>query len=345
MSSAAARTSRLYKRLVYSDQTATDAEARVFGLEIAGLFIVQATARPGGDLAIVEKAIDEEMKRLLAEGPTADELKRAQTQYIAALVRGAERIGGFGGKSDLLAQGQVYSGSPDAWKATLKNKQIATAADLKRLGNDWLASGSLEIEVKPFPNFRQMTQTSAVDRKKLPEPGPTSEARFPKLERATLSNGMKLVLAERHEMPIVDMTMAFDAGYAADQNIQAGTAKLALALLDEGTKTRNSLAIAEELGSLGAQLDSGSNVDTSFVTLSALKVNLDASLAVFGDVILNPAFPTEDFERERKLQLAAVQQGKGEPDADGAGVSCLRWSMATATRMQIRLPVRARRSP
>ena len=114
-------------------------------------------------------------------------------------------------------------------------------------------------------------------------------------------------------MPIVDMTMTIDAGYAADQNIHAGTAKLALALLDDGTKTRNSLAIAEELGSLGAQLDTGSNVDTSYVTLSALKVNLDASLAVFSDVILNPAFPTEDFERERKLQLAAVQREKVTP--------------------------------
>jgi zinc protease len=90
------RTSRLYKRLVYDDQVATDVSAYVNPREIGGQFVIQATARPGVELARVEKAIDEEMARFLAEGPTAQEVRRVRTQYLANFVRGVDRVGGFG---------------------------------------------------------------------------------------------------------------------------------------------------------------------------------------------------------------------------------------------------------
>jgi len=108
------KTSRFYKRLVYDDQIATDARALADLNEIAGQFRVQATARPGQDLAQVEKALDEELARFLKDGPTAEELRRVRAQHEAGFVRGIERIGGFGGKSDRLAQSQVFRGSPDA---------------------------------------------------------------------------------------------------------------------------------------------------------------------------------------------------------------------------------------
>src|SRR5271163_2137812 len=98
------KSSRFYKRLVYDDQIATNANAFVAVNEIAGQFRIQASAKPGGNLAQVEKALDEELARFLKDGPTADELARAKAQHEASFVRGIERIGGFGGKSDRLAQ-------------------------------------------------------------------------------------------------------------------------------------------------------------------------------------------------------------------------------------------------
>ena len=102
------KNSRLYKRLVYDDQIATDAFAFVNEHEIGSQFFLQATAKPGGDLAAVEKATDEELARFLEAGPTAHELERVKTEYMANFVRGIERIGGFGGKSDRLASSQVF---------------------------------------------------------------------------------------------------------------------------------------------------------------------------------------------------------------------------------------------
>src|SRR5216683_1610143 len=155
------KTSRFYKRLVYDDQIATNANAFVALSEIGGQFRVQATARPGQDLAQVEKELDEELARFLKEGPTAEELQRVKTEYAANFIRGIERIGGFGGKSDRLAQSQVFRGKPDAYKESLKRVQDATAEDLKAAANRWLADGVYALEVHPFPQFK--TASTAAD--------------------------------------------------------------------------------------------------------------------------------------------------------------------------------------
>jgi zinc protease len=92
-----------------------------------------------------------------------------------------------------------------------------------------------------------------------------------------------------------------------------GTAALAMNMLDEGTKTRSSLQISDELARLGGSLNSGSDLDTSFVVMTALKTALEPSLALYADVILNPAFPAEDFARLQKQQIAAIQREKTNP--------------------------------
>lgn len=298
------RSSRLYKRLVYDDQIATGVSAFNSSQEIGGQLRIQSTARPGDDLTKVEKAIDEELARLLEGGPTSQELERVKNQRLAGFLRGIERIGGFGGKSDLLASNQIYLGSPDAYKASLKRIEGATPEDLRSAGRRWLSDGVYILEVYPYPKYE--TAKTGADRSTTPELGAFPELRLPKLQHSTLANGMKVVLAERHETPLVNLWLVLDAGYAADQSALPGTAQAAAALLTGGTKSRTALQISDEQGMLGAQLGAFSNLDVSVVRLSALKAKLDPSLALYADVILNPAFPQEDFARQQKLQLAAI---------------------------------------
>jgi zinc protease len=305
------KTSRFYKRLVYDDQIATNANAFVPLNEIAGQFYVQATAKPNGDLAQVEKELDEELARFLKEGPTAEELARVKAQYEANFIRGIERIGGFGGKSDRLAQSQVFRGSPDAYKISLKRVQEATAEDLKAAANRWLSDGVFNLEVQPFPNYK--TAATGADRSKAPDTGTPPQLKLPKLERATLKNGLKVILAERHEVPLVSLWLDVDAGYAADQFASPGTASMTAALLNGGTKTRTALQISDEQALLGAQLNASSNLDLSIVQLSALKSKLDPSLDLFADIILNPVFPESDFKRQQNQQRAAIQREQVTP--------------------------------
>ena len=305
------KSSRFYKRLVYDDRIATDVQAFLFQKEIGSQFFIQARPQPGGDLAAVERAIDEELARFIREGPTPAELQRVKTQARANFVRGAERIGGFGGKSDILATNMVYAGNPDFYRTSLTRVANATAAQLRNAARDWLSDGVYILEVHPFPQLQASTGT--VDRSKLPDVASPPEPRFPTIATATLSNGLKVYLAERSTVPLVNFNLMVDAGYAADHQGVLGTASLAMNMLDEGTRTRTALQISDALQRLGAQLGTGSNVDMSNVFLSTLKENMDSSLAVFADVALNPSFPQPDFDRLVKLQLAQIQREKVTP--------------------------------
>ena len=115
------KNSRLYKRLVYTDQIATSVSAGVGPFEIGSQLQVTATVKPGGDPQAVEKALDEEMAKFLREGPDGRGARAHHDRpAYASFVRGIERIDGSGGKSYILAQSQVFGGSPDFYKTYLK---------------------------------------------------------------------------------------------------------------------------------------------------------------------------------------------------------------------------------
>ena len=168
----------------------------------------------------MEKAIDEELARYLAEGPTAQEVQRVRTQYLANFVRGVDRVGGFGGKSDVLAMSQVYLGDAAAYQVKLRREREATPAKVQAAAKRWLSDGEYVAEVFPFGD--PQASTTAADRKQPPATAQPPELRLPKLERATLSNGLKVVLAERHEIPLVNFSLLVDSGYAADQGVPSG---------------------------------------------------------------------------------------------------------------------------
>jgi zinc protease len=305
------KSSRFYKRLVYEDQIATEAAAFTDLREIGGQFYVRATARPGQSIGQVEKELDEELSRFLKNGPAAEEMQRIKAQYQANFIRGIERIGGFGGKSDRLAESQVYRGSADAYKISLKRVQEATAEDLRAAAQRWLSDGVYILEVDPFPDYK--TASAGADRSKAPDTGTPPELKLPKLERATLSNGLKVILAERHEVPLVNFTLAADAGFASDASATPGTANLAMQVLTDGTRTRNALQISDELETLGATLRGSSNLDLSFVSLAALTAKLDPSLDLFADLVLHPSYPETEVKREQKLVLAGIDREQNTP--------------------------------
>ncbi len=308
---AAGKTSRLYKRLVYDEQTATDVNAYVDLREIGGQLVIRATVKPSGELARVERAIDEELARFIQTGPTASELRRVKTQSRANFIRGIERIGGFGGKSDVLARNEVFTGSADHYLVTERRIATATAGDLKSAAARYLSDGDWALEVHPYPTFE--AAATGADRTKLPDAGTPPDARFPAIGRATLPNGLKIVLAERHSIPQVQLTLLVDAGYAADQFAAPGTASLTLDMLDEGTTRRSALQISDTLSQLGAQLSTSSQLDVSRVALSTLKENVDPALDIFADVVLNPSFPQADFQRQQRQRLARIQREKVQP--------------------------------
>ena len=333
------RSSRLSARLVHQDKLSDGVSASMSASELGGSFSITAVVKQGVDPAKVEAIVNEELQRLLKDGPTAAETDRARTVFKAGFIRGIERIGGFGGKADVLAECAVFTNDPGCFRDGLKTLDHATPAQIRATANRWLAKGDHTLVVVPGavpptvvdkssidepyatrnrvipaidPKFKAIA--SDVDRRKgVPEVDSFPSLKFPTLQRATLSNGMQVVLAERHEIPVVQMKMQFGGGYEADQGHKLGTASFTMGMLDQGAGKYDTLALGDREESLGANIGSGADLDEGSASLSALKEQLDDSLALYADVILRPTFAPSEIERVRQTWLAGIQQEKTQP--------------------------------
>ena len=336
------KTSRLYQRLVYQDKLVDSVSADVSPFALGGQFQIQADVKQGVDPAKVEAVIDEVLKQFLAEGPTQDELDRAKVAGRASFVRGLEKVGGFGGKAVILAEGQVYRGDPGAYKKDLQRVADATVGSIKTTADHWLSKGSYDLTVLPagkdfnpdsedakvaalgpingrpeakLPARHEYTVAQAqLDRSKgVPQVEQFPDLSFPKLERGKLKNGIEVILAQRHTIPVTHIELLFDAGYAADHGNKLGTAAFTSALMAESTKDLDSVEISKRKQRLGALTGVGCTLDACTATLNALNDQLTPSLSLFADIVRNPAFKADDIERIRGQWLARIAQEKTQP--------------------------------
>lgn len=310
---AGSKSARLDRALIYDKGVATEADAFVWDRELGSLFIVSVTLKPGGDVARVEKEMDAILDEVVKNGPTAEEVKRAQSRSLSDFVRGIERLGGFGGRSDVLAESMTFGGSTTAYLGRLETLATATPSDVQKTSKTWLTANHYTLVVNPSPELKP--GKTALDRKILPPLGDAPEVTFPAVQRATLSNGMKVILLERHSTPIVNLTLAVDAGHATDPAPKAGLASLTLDLLDEGTTTRDAFKISDDLDSLGAVLTTANALDLSLVDLNTLPMNLRASMDIFADVVLRPSFPKDKVTLMTQQRLSRVRQEQSQPNA------------------------------
>jgi predicted Zn-dependent peptidase len=149
---------------------------------------------------------------------------------------------------------------------------------------------------------------AAVDLSKPPVLGPPPTLTLPPITTRQLENGLRIVIIEQHELPLVDVRLQLRSGGESDPAGKSGMASLVAAMLTEGTTSRSSLQIADQAAYLGAELGATSGWDQSTVSLHTPTVQLDSALALFGDVALHPTFPPADLERVRKVRLTALQQ-------------------------------------
>ena len=308
---ASGKNSRLYQRLVHEEQIASMVSGFQYERTLAGQFFVIADAKPGVELERIEAVIDEELAKIIAEGPTAEELARVKFSEVANYIRGIERIGGFGGKSDLLAAGEVYQGDPGFYETAFEQLRNATPRDLQAVAERWLSDGAFVLNVVPQPKFT--TAEAQADRSELPKVGDLPKLELPALNTFTLSNGLEVALAERHDVPTVQMALMFDSGYASDFGGKVGTASFAMSMLREGTSSRTSQDIAEQLETLGTNLSTSASIDSSRISMDSLVSNLAPSLDIFADVIENAAFATDEIERKRGNWIESIKKEKASP--------------------------------
>lgn len=327
--------SRLDARLRHGERLVDDIGATVQARQLASNFIIVATVKQGVDPARVEKILDEELRRLLHEGPSAAELERARTTFRAGFIRGIERVGGLGGKADVLAGCTVHSGDPGCFRTALANIDRAGAAELAATGRRWLGKGRHTLVVTPGRRAplaeessatppaafepppvdrRYRVRTAAVDRRRgVPLPTRFPELKFPALQRAKLKNGSELILARRPDIPVVQFRYEFKGGSASDPKARPGVAAFAMQMLGEGAGEWDALRFAERAETLGASLGGEAGLDGVSVALSALKDRLEPSLVLFATMLRQPRFDPDQIERVRASWIAAIAQEKAQP--------------------------------
>jgi zinc protease len=146
------KSARLVKRLVMDEQIAQSVSAGQMSQALAGMFLVVATPKPGVPVERVEKAIDEELARIAAEPPTAEELQRAKNKVESGAVFGLEPVGGFGGRAATLANYYLRTGDAGYLPEDLARYRRATAADVSAAARTFLGKAHrVVLTVNPRP--------------------------------------------------------------------------------------------------------------------------------------------------------------------------------------------------
>src|SRR5438552_4985518 len=332
------KASRLYKSLVYEKKIAQDVNATLQSLTLGSVFEIVATAKPGHTAEELEAAIDQEIQKLAAEGPTAAEVAASQNSQYSEVVQSLERIGGFGGVADRVNMYNQHTKDPNYLNQDLAPYAAVTPHGVKRFTQEHLGKQSRATvfgipgvkvvpPAPPTPPAPTATEAKVESkepwRSTIPGAGPTPVVKLPMAKRFQLQNGLTVLLVENHRLPIVASTLVLRSGSAQDPADLSGLSGFTSSMLDEGTQKRSALAIANELHGLGASLNTGSSVDGSTIGCRSLKATTSATMSILSDVALHPAFPEKDVDRVRDDRVTTLLQQRDSPNQTA---SRLMWS-------------------
>ncbi|HEV7904845.1 MAG TPA: pitrilysin family protein [Pyrinomonadaceae bacterium] len=332
------KSSRLYKRLVYERQIAQDVGVSQNSLILGSVFQIQATAKPGVKPEDLEKAINEELDAVRKDGVRSEEISRARNVIQTRIVQGLETLGGFGGVADRLNQYNHYLGDPSFLAKDLERYDKATAAAVQKVAQEKLTNnarvvvygvpGKKVVDDVPKTTEAEASASAAATpasgngaqqaddawRNQVPQAGAASKLALPVPKSFKLANGLTVLLAEKHNLPVVAANLVVLSGSEANPADKPGLASFTADMLDEGTAKRSTLQIAEDVAAIGATLGTGSSSDASTVSVRTLKKNADTALEILADVALQPAFAAKELDRVRNTRLTQVLQQRDNPN-------------------------------
>jgi zinc protease len=323
------KSSRLYKSLVYKKRIAQDAVAHQSSLALGSIFVVEATGKPGVKPQKLEEAIWKELEKFKKNGPKRAELQRARNTIESAIIRALENLGGLADRLNLYNQ---FLGDPGSLardmgryqKASIKSLQDLAQSQFKREAcvAVWGVPGTKAIDDAPKPSYengKAVMETSPVPdqdwRSTPPTPGPTPALNLPIPREFRLGNGLRIFLVEQHGLPIISANVITLSGSDRNPSDQPGLASFAADMLDEGTVQRSPLEIAADADQIGASLSTGASTDYSYIAMRPLKKNAEAAFELVSDILINPAFASEEIERVRHDRLIHILQQKDNPSA------------------------------
>ncbi len=334
------RNSVLYQELV-KKQLALQASAFSNQSELAGEFTFQLTPSPGKSLAAMDSLFRSALVSFEARGVTDEDVAKFKGGIEAQQINGLQSVSG---KVSQLAAFQTFSGNPNKIADLIKMYQSVTKEDVMRVYNEYIkGKGAVVLSVLPkgqekliaaannykidsssytapdygYAGLKYNKAKDNFDRSKIPGNGPNPTVRVPKFWRKDMPNGVKMIGSQSTEIPTVTITITVPGGHLvqAGDTARIGLASFFSAMMNEDTKNYSAEQMAVELQKLGSNVNVGSGLDGITFSIQCLKKNLDKTMALVEERMLNPKFTEAAFSRIQKQRLEGFKQTKADPAA------------------------------
>lgn len=299
---------RLHKRLVLDEALALNLDIGHYTRPLSGQFWMIVDLKPEADIAYVERVIDQELNKLIDEGVSASELNRSVVRAKSGFFRQIELLGGHSGRANTLASGAVYLNDPGAYAKDLAFWDQITPKAMQQVTANWLTKPHITVVYHPEPQLT--AKVEGADRRALPELQPAKPYSFPKFSQFELDNGLKVVALNRANVPIIEASLVFDAGFERDGQDHQGLAQLAMATMANSTQALDRVALASALNDVGAQLGVQVSLNNAYLNLSALKEYWEDSLGYFADIVMRPGLREEDVQLNLELMQADIESSE-----------------------------------
>ncbi|NNC78121.1 MAG: insulinase family protein, partial [Woeseiaceae bacterium] len=292
------KNSPLRKTLVDDLQLATQVSGSAYGRLLNGEFALTIDLRDGITPEQVIPVVDRVIAEYLRVGPDRQLLENAKLAVNMYMIGALETNSSIG---RILAEGYLYSDDPLYINTELEWLNAASTVDVLSTAKRWLERGYYELTVYPFPDYTSAEST--VDRSAIPAVSTDARLQFPDIETVVLDNGMKLVVARRGGIPIIDVSLRIATGATASPADAPGLATFVLSLLDKGTKKFNAHELAAERDkiAMGGRFNAGT--ENSSLNYRVLNTHLDRSLELTHEMLRNPVFPQDELDKFKQQIL------------------------------------------
>lgn len=332
-------TSLLYKNMV-KNGLAVQASANHGCAELACTFTVLAFPNPasGKSLAELEAIARDSLDEFEARGVLDDDLERVKMTIVSGMIYGLESVSGKVGR---LAMYETYTGDANFSAEDIARYENVSKDDVMRVYREYIkdqpavimsvvpkgqpelvaAEDTWERYERSLPDYAALDESDLevrvasddFDRSVVPPAGDNPAPTVPDIWRAELDNGMPVLGAVNAETPTVALRLRIETGQRDEPIDKLGLAALTGAMLNESTTERSNEQISNELQKLGASVRISAGNDSTELTVRSLSENLDATLAIAAERLLQPAFAEDDFQRVKAQTLQAIRQSKTQP--------------------------------
>lgn len=332
------RNSILYQNLV-KNQLALQASATSSLSELAGELFVQLVPLPGKNLADMENLYRASLDSFEKRGVTDEDIEKFKGGMESQLITGLQAVSG---KVSQLAAFQTFTGNPNKIADLLKMYTSLTKQDVMAAYNKYIKGrGAVVLSVTPkgqeqniakednykidstaykvpdygYTGLKYVKATDNFNRKKMPGNGANPVVKVPAFWKKTLPNGTKVIGAANTELPLVTVSLTIPGGHLAQSGdlSKVGLASFFADMMGEDTKNYTAEQLSVELQKLGSSISVYSEIDGVTYTVQSLKKNLDKTLALLQERLLNPKFTQDAFDRNKKQILESFKVQKSQP--------------------------------